>query len=84
MPLSRTLRLSKVFGVYFFEAVRVGLRPSLGDSGELSAMPSLSDRCNCVLLPCVPVGWMWTVRPLVLVLVLAITLVESQPGSLLL
>lgn len=70
-----------MFGVCFSEAVRAGLRPSLDESGELSAMPPLSES-HSVLLPCVPMGWMLTVLPLVPVL--AITLVESQPGSLLL
>lgn len=37
-----------------------------------------------MLLPCVPVGWMRTVHPLVLALALAITLVESQPGFMVL
>lgn len=34
---------SSVFGVCFSEAVRTGLRLSLGEAGELSAMPPHSD-----------------------------------------
>lgn len=44
-----------MFGVCFSEAVRAGLRPSLDESGELSAMPPLSES-HSVLLPCCAYG----------------------------